>query len=763
MISLLISGNKLSNSGYQPLVAVGNPQLSMTEPSYRQGFESVPGYYEMANGESLRLFVFMANPSKVSSYGSSRYGRLRIELSIPAGTDIILGDSVVSPYTLLEEIRNHFYANNMTFSEVSSSFQFKAENDAQEPFQQIIGKYTLAPSRMKYIPMKGAVDAYASLRSRDLTLSEPKMRERLFLDTGYEEFESIRCLILSDRATPLLQVKEFEVPRTINYALVANGRPRPETVSAEGQTIFVPKASQGSYHFIPAYSFTLEEYRSGRLPEGLHVEVDEVREVITCSMSAQPNRVIKTFRVNLPKEDDLPSDNFSYYALRTSDGSREKVLDSRGEVEFVADEIDMPWVLQYRGPRQDCVLSYSRNAIITERTLGDTSQTVDIYVTVRPVAKPGTDSQYGMILLLPFTKMNVSSPRSIGEVKVILKSDDGLRVVDKVMPEKITQDKTHCICTPIPLSPRWKSALHPVLTFKSEDFESEPVEVMLNKDGVNKIMVPVDFIRKSDGAKGGKKRKKKDRDDSAFMKIYLPIIALVLGLVIGALAMMFLYPKISPSKEKAPTTQTLPSGKKESKDNGGAQNSLAQQGTQTPTPDLPEQGKEEDNASAPTDGASANAPAPSSQTKEVPSGTIAAVGSYVNELKKAELAFATVPSIRQWANTQKKDYPALEQNANFKRLEQYLGYYERAVGIVNDAKAGKYTGKQLYEAVLALSRSATGDDMKQFRLAIQKLGLIDDAKYKDTREDLLKKMLYEDKPSLQNAASFADLRALDFK
>lgn len=375
-ISLVIYGTKAVASGYRPLVVIGDSPIDLSVPTYQSGMGGATGYYVIRNGKDRRVFSFVANPSSILTSDESRGGILRIEMSIPAGAGILEGGTPVSPYVVLEKVKEQFLFFNMVFSDVKGAYAFLEAPDDQAPFGDILGNYTLGPYEGRYVQMTGEGDSFLPIISKE----EFRL---LFLDPGYPEYASMRSLVVATKGTPPLGKVHLSIPREISYDVIVNGRNCGTVAHDDDRFVFPRTPSPVRRHYsMPGFEFVLGDLKIGIVPRGVEIDLDERNEAIACKVNSFPDVTRKAFHLRLGGglasrgADPLRGGLFLHCP---SDG-RNKFLDENGEVDFIGEEVDLEWEL--RSSNMDGIfLSYDgEDPFLNSISLGDTGKDIDVFL-----------------------------------------------------------------------------------------------------------------------------------------------------------------------------------------------------------------------------------------------------------------------------------------------------------------------------------------------------------------------------------------------
>ena len=205
-ITLAVYGNQHSNSGFQPLYWINNPERQL-ENLLPPGMGQNPYYFVVETGTKYTQFTLIEN--NVSSYDGFRAGVLKMAIGIPNDYRLTNNES---PMNVLLDIRKTFIEQCMTKkSSLSLTRNFKDELPDEQMFKDILNKYSLMRTYDQVYPMQGTEDAVILLSSEQTTA--------FFSNVHYPELAGYKRLVVGEKGN------------TENYAKVITGLtiPRPFT------------------------------------------------------------------------------------------------------------------------------------------------------------------------------------------------------------------------------------------------------------------------------------------------------------------------------------------------------------------------------------------------------------------------------------------------------------------------------------------------------------------------------------------------------
>lgn len=723
IISVIISGNKEGNAGFMPLVIVGNPQFSNGDYSYRNGFENSKYYYEIENTNNYILYTFIANPNSVASYGASRNGRLRIGVSIPRGYRIA-GD--ISPYEVLNRIKDNFFGLNMTSSGMNTVYNFKKELDSNEPYDAICTEYQLEKDNGRYVVMAGNESA--------CVLTGKELISQFFKDTQYTEFANYKSIIVAEAGTPLdINILKIDIPRKDSYKIYVNGFFNKQIITSVDEDVLV-KCIPCKYEYVEPLYISLSKIRKG---ECQGVTIDEVQETVKCTITPH-NKIFERNIIFVTDEDSSIIDS-ELDSFRLSYNGRTKKILEGNKFQFEGEEVSFLWKCEYAGNKGYTVklehdieacngtdtIEVKKQVEIKPRQTETTTQKQ----TKKPVCNNGKENKpFGIIIELKSYKKDFDSSLDIRIYSDKYVFCDHIELKDKQEKKANTVHSAF-----LPLSEYWQTCYIKEIVFSSDNYEYGIYFLARNfSDG--EIISIEGFCTKNFCSKFSKILEK---------KIFLAIISLLVGIVLGITSSIYFeLENIFFGKD---ITEQQDSGQKTI----DANNELKTQ--EIEVVDEKTQGKSEPNILDSDESQNVKkSGGVDTATATVDSNVQQECNEYLKKLKKADLTFDEVNVINQWVEDHKND---AQKPLKFDDILKMVPFFVKAVFIVQNYKS--YEDVNAYIAAMReLNNSAQGGDLKPFRELIQAAYLIRNGE----NIKRIEKILYED--HLNEIQSFPELKKL---
>lgn len=203
-VKIGISGNALGAGGYFNLINVGFDDVVVNRQVSFKGQADAEYSIEVQQGADEAVFVLVANPLTVYSYGASRAGALCIFLSIPARTYF---KEEFTPLTLLRRILQDFREKNMTQKGEVWEYQYKAFYD-RKPFVELSEKVKQYLAELPtYVPMNGVSELLVSIGSND------RLEKFFSGDFQYPDFRDCSRLIIADYIMDGISWENEVIPR----------------------------------------------------------------------------------------------------------------------------------------------------------------------------------------------------------------------------------------------------------------------------------------------------------------------------------------------------------------------------------------------------------------------------------------------------------------------------------------------------------------------------------------------------------------------
>lgn len=723
IISVIISGNKEGNAGFMPLVIVGNPQFPNDDYSYRNGFENNKYYYEIENTNNYILYTFIANPNSVASYGASRNGRLRIGVSIPRGYRIA-GD--ISPYEVLNRIKDNFFGLNMTSSGLNTVYNFKKEPDSNGPYETICTEYQLEKDNGRYVVMAGNESACV-LTGKDLI-------SQFFKDTQYIEFANYKSIIVAEAGTPHdINILNIDIPRKRSYKIYVNGFFNNQTITSVDEDVLI-NYIPSKYEYVEPLYISLSKIRKG---ECQGIIIDEVQETVKCTITPH-NKIFERNILFDTNEDrsiiggELDSFRLSYK------GRTKKILDGN-KFQFEGEEVSFLWKCEYAGNKgytvelkHDIEACNGTDTIIVKKKVEikpRQTETTTQKQTKKPICNNGKENKpFGIIIELKSYKKDFDSSLDIRIYSDKYVFCDHIELKDKQEKKANTLHSAF-----LPLSEYWQTCYIKEIVFSSDNYEYDIYAFGGNFSDGEKIVID-SYNRKSFRSKFFKILKK---------KIFLTIISLMIGIALGIIFSILL------SEPK-----NFSFGKDITEQQDGSQKTTDANNEETREMEIVDertQGKSEPNILDSDESQNVKkSGGVDIATATVDSNVQQECNKYLEKLKKADLTFDEVNVINQWVEDHKNE---AQKPLEFNDVSKMLPFFVKAVFIVQNYKS--YEDVNAYIAAMReLNNSAQGGDLKPFRESIQAGYLIRNGE----NIKRIEKILYED--HLNEIQSFPELKKL---
>lgn len=332
-LPLLISGNKESNSGYQPIVILNNYPGDLRDRVYEGVKDNNSFFYTVQILKSYTTITLVKN--HVTSFQANRMGSLSVSVAIPKGCAVS-----ESPARILREVLEAYCSHYMTASGINDAYQFKMDKEDDNVFKAIIDKYDVLEHRLPHRPMQGNGCAY-------IQTSKEKI-DALLADVQYPEFSVFSELIIAENVGPTnyTSLSNIQIPRPRTFRLFVDNQQK-DVVAIDTPIQIKPNISNPECYEGNPYSFSVKELMQGKvLPL---VGVDLEAETVHCKSDIKPRHVhcrLDIEPVQYEKQILLHKDLLS---IRLN--GRIKALDENLNFELVGEEIAMTASLrvEYRG------------------------------------------------------------------------------------------------------------------------------------------------------------------------------------------------------------------------------------------------------------------------------------------------------------------------------------------------------------------------------------------------------------------------------
>lgn len=258
-ISLRISGTKMRQAGFSPLVNVGIFPAELNQELDRN-FSAAKRIFVLMHREDYIAIVLY--DQMVKSFDTNAAGLLTIALTIPKGNRLVGG---VSPYALLMEVYRRFQVLYMN-PQGDGYTIFKDVEADSDIFKTIVDRYSLESDLGRYVRMNtnGTIGT--------LAVPESQM-EVFFRDTQYPEFANFKEIQIAPGLTSSPVLARLGVPRKVLWKVFLNDAFTGKYIDSDSNTCYVKTKDTDEYEF-PEVSVNLGEVLSA--PGGI-LEKDGVK------------------------------------------------------------------------------------------------------------------------------------------------------------------------------------------------------------------------------------------------------------------------------------------------------------------------------------------------------------------------------------------------------------------------------------------------------------------------------------------------------
>ncbi len=212
-IALCISGTKLRQAGFAPLVSIGI--FADEEEKQMDRTTLIAGKPVFVLKHTPDYIIYEAIDRRVKPFDRDTPGVLSIGFTIPARCQLAGGKS---PYTLLKEIYDRFISEYMVpVNDGRHSFLDKYADDAI--FRELLVNYPLEPRKTPYVIMdQNPTGLTATLRLQESNIEE------FFRDSQYEDFSRYKDIEIGFDCATTIGLENLEIPRLKRYEVFVNGR-----------------------------------------------------------------------------------------------------------------------------------------------------------------------------------------------------------------------------------------------------------------------------------------------------------------------------------------------------------------------------------------------------------------------------------------------------------------------------------------------------------------------------------------------------------
>ena len=232
-IAILITGNPVSSSGVRSIGGIGTG-LTVIDPKWPSMAQGNLALIITDKGQSSNYCLMF--PSRlISSSGANREGVLNIQLQMPHGK--MLADAegkMVSPFTLMEEVFNHYKQHHLTQYPGVEGWNFAKDWEmTQAEFDSLLAPYTLIDRVLPTRHLSGTGEAFIAM--------SPEKMSQFTLDYAYPELVDYGKVILSTvGSTNPPELTRLEIPRRPRFEIYVNGK-KQDGLVREGDEAFSMK------------------------------------------------------------------------------------------------------------------------------------------------------------------------------------------------------------------------------------------------------------------------------------------------------------------------------------------------------------------------------------------------------------------------------------------------------------------------------------------------------------------------------------------
>lgn len=271
-ISVKVCGNPDSNSGFVPILLFNSPSFAVEDQFY-VGFDNCSYFYTIKTTKSQTIFKLVKN--NVRSYGAARAGSLVIAFSIPKNYKL---DGGYSPYDVLGKLKSEFLKMCMTCKDsIRETYEYNSGRIDQHVLDEVSSEFTISPCPCPNREMNPNSPIGYLVR----TDSEI---EKLFHDINYPEFDNFSEVIVAESVnqTSYTPITNIQIPRPKSYSVFVDGRLH-GSYTNPNESIIVPSTEPSEFYENKKVSFTIQNLLDKDLISASGIEFDEGAEMIKVS------------------------------------------------------------------------------------------------------------------------------------------------------------------------------------------------------------------------------------------------------------------------------------------------------------------------------------------------------------------------------------------------------------------------------------------------------------------------------------------------
>ena len=282
-ISVKVSGNPDSNSGFVPILLFNSPSFAVDDQFY-VGFDNCSYFYTIKTTKVQTIYKLVKN--NVRSYGATRAGSLVIAFSVPKNYTIDGGET---PYDVLEELKNEFLKKCMTCKDpVRETYEFNPGRIDLHVLDEVANKFTISPHPSPDRVMNPTAPIGYIVKS-DIEI------EKLFHDINYPEFDNYSEVIVAETVnqTSYIPINNIQIPRLKNYAIYVDGVYKISCTDVN-KIITVSSTKSQEYYNNNSIKFSIQNLIDGDILPGFDLqEIKERIDISTVGWATPKNRTIK--------------------------------------------------------------------------------------------------------------------------------------------------------------------------------------------------------------------------------------------------------------------------------------------------------------------------------------------------------------------------------------------------------------------------------------------------------------------------------------
>lgn len=340
-ISVKISANPDSNSGFYPIVSFNSPSFAIEDEFY-VGFDICSFFYTIKTTKTQTIYKLVKN--NVRSYGASRHGSLVIAFSVPKGYVLDYG---YTPYDVLSKLKDEFLKRCMTCKDsVRETYEFNQGVIDIHMLDDVAREFSITQKQCPNRIMNPDAPKGYIVKS-DVEI------EKLFHDTNYPEFDKYSEVIIAESVTQTnyIPINNIQIPRRINYDIYVDGVYK-MSCDDLNELLTVSSNKPTNYYENNSVSFTIQELKNGNNLDGFEFNELEERIDISTQNWAKPKSERYWLKIENPKGFDKFKTNRNFINVTSKFGSI--TLDSELSFTLIGKQIAEKTALRYSLAKSLC-------------------------------------------------------------------------------------------------------------------------------------------------------------------------------------------------------------------------------------------------------------------------------------------------------------------------------------------------------------------------------------------------------------------------